>query len=114
MSDPSTIELLTKVASLTMLIFMVSNMLAFGMRLSPSEILPPLRDGRHNFKVFLANFVIMPAFAYVLLHAIHAGRTQWSVRRRGRFSRVGSRPLRREPEAPGDAARSPLNLGDKA
>ena len=65
------VELLTKLASLTMLVFMVSNMLAFGMRLSPAEILAPLREVRHNLKVFLANFVIVPALAYALLHAFH-------------------------------------------
>jgi predicted Na+-dependent transporter len=65
------VELLTKVANLTMLTFMVSNMLAFGMRLSPAEIIAPLREVRHNLKVFLANFVIVPALAYGLLRAFH-------------------------------------------
>ena len=64
--------ILTKLANLTMLVFMVSNMLAFGMRLAPSEILAPLRDGRHDLKVLLANFVIVPALAYMLLHAFHS------------------------------------------
>lgn len=33
------IELLTKVANLSMMTFMVSNMLGFGMRLSPAGII---------------------------------------------------------------------------
>jgi BASS family bile acid:Na+ symporter len=65
------IPLLTKIANLTMLAFMVSNMFAFGMRLSPGEILAPLRHVRHNLMVFVANFVIVPALAYALLHLLH-------------------------------------------
>jgi BASS family bile acid:Na+ symporter len=65
------IPLLTKLTNLTMLAFMVSNMFAFGMRLSPTEIIAPLRDVRHNLKVFVANFVIVPALAYALLHVLH-------------------------------------------
>jgi hypothetical protein len=38
------VELLTKVANLSMLTFMVTNMLGFGMRLSLAEILKPLRE----------------------------------------------------------------------
>lgn len=63
--------ILTKLANLTMLVFMVSNMLAFGMRLSPAEIIAPLRDVRHDLKVFLANFAIVPALAYALLRVFH-------------------------------------------
>jgi BASS family bile acid:Na+ symporter len=65
------VELVTKLANLTMLVFMVSNMLAFGMRLSPSEIIAPLRDGKHDVKIFLANFVMIPGFAYALLYVLH-------------------------------------------
>lgn len=67
MSDPSTIELLTKLANLTMLTFMVSNMLGFGMRLSLAEILEPLREIKPTLKALLANFVIVPAAAYTLV-----------------------------------------------
>jgi BASS family bile acid:Na+ symporter len=64
-------ELLTKVANLSMLTFMVSNMLAFGMRLSLAEILEPLRDIKATLKALLANFVIVPAAAYTLLRVFH-------------------------------------------
>jgi BASS family bile acid:Na+ symporter len=54
-----------------MLVFMVSNMLAFGMRLSPSEIIAPLRNGWHDLKVFVANFAIVPALAHALLQVFN-------------------------------------------
>jgi bile acid:Na+ symporter, BASS family len=65
------IELLTKVADLTLLSFMVSNMLGFGLRLSLAEILAPLREIKPTLKALLANFVIVPAAAYTLLRVFH-------------------------------------------
>ena len=65
------VELLTKVANLSMLIFMVSNMLAFGMRLSLAEILDPLREIKPTLKALLGNFVIVPAAAYALIRVFH-------------------------------------------
>lgn len=65
------VELLTKVANLTMLTFMVSNMLGFGMRLSLAEIISPLREIKPTLKALLANFVIVPAAAYALLRVFH-------------------------------------------
>jgi bile acid:Na+ symporter, BASS family len=62
---------LTKVANLSMLTFMVSNMLGFGMRLSPAEIIKPLRETKPTLKALLANFVIVPAAAYALLRIFH-------------------------------------------
>jgi predicted Na+-dependent transporter len=65
------IELLTKVANLSMLTFMVSNMLGFGMRLSLAEILEPLREIKPAMKALLTNFVIVPAAAYTLMRVFH-------------------------------------------
>jgi BASS family bile acid:Na+ symporter len=65
------IELLTKLANLSMFAFMVSNMLGFGMRLSLAEIIEPLRKTKPTLKALLANFVIVPAAAYALLRVFH-------------------------------------------
>jgi BASS family bile acid:Na+ symporter len=63
--------MLTKVANLSMLTFMVSNMLGYGMRLSLTEILGPLREIKPTLKALLANFVIVPAAAFALLRLFH-------------------------------------------
>src|SRR5512141_2161824 len=65
------IELVTKLTDLTMLAFMLTNMLAFGMRLTPAEILAPLREIKPTLKALLANFVIVPATAYLLARVFH-------------------------------------------
>jgi predicted Na+-dependent transporter len=65
------IELLTKIANLTMLTFMVTNMLGFGMRLSLAEILEPLREIKPTLKALLANFMIVPVAAYTLIRVFH-------------------------------------------
>ena len=65
------IELLTKLANLSMLVFMVSNMFGFGMRLSLAEIIEPLREIKPTLKALLANFVIAPAAAYALVRVFH-------------------------------------------
>lgn len=62
-----------KAAELAMLVFMVSNMLAFGMRLSPREVLEPLKDFRLTLKAFVANFVIVPLVAYALTSVFSLG-----------------------------------------
>jgi BASS family bile acid:Na+ symporter len=56
-----------------MLVFMVSNMLAFGMRLSPREVIRPFRDIKLTLKAFIANFVIVPLAAYLLARLFHPG-----------------------------------------
>src|SRR3974390_1147637 len=53
-------ELLSKAVPVTLLIFVVSSMLAVGLSLSVSEILAPLRNGRLVSLALLANFVLMP------------------------------------------------------
>lgn len=63
----SHLELLSKLANLSLLIFVVSNMLGFGMRLAPREVVVPLRQIRPTLLALLANFVIVPIAAYVLI-----------------------------------------------
>jgi bile acid:Na+ symporter, BASS family len=62
---------LLPIAKMSMLVFMVSNMLAFGMRLSPREVIEPLRDKKLTLKAFLGNLVIVPLAAYLLTRLFH-------------------------------------------
>src|SRR5712691_10010261 len=59
-------ELLSKAATVAMLTFVVSSMLAMGAGLTVSQISEPLRNARLVFLALLANFVLMPLGAVVL------------------------------------------------
>jgi bile acid:Na+ symporter, BASS family len=59
-------ELLSKAATVAMLSFVVSSMLAMGAGLTVSQISEPLRNARLVFLALLANFVLMPLGAVVL------------------------------------------------
>jgi BASS family bile acid:Na+ symporter len=60
------VELLSKVATVAMLSFVVSSMLAQGAGLTISQIFEPLRSPRIVVLALLANFVLMPLGAFVL------------------------------------------------
>ena len=53
-------ELLSKAATVAMLSFVVSSMLAMGAGLTVSQISEPLRNARLALLALLANFVLMP------------------------------------------------------
>jgi BASS family bile acid:Na+ symporter len=59
-------ELLSKAATVAMLSFVVSSMLAMGAGLTVSQISEPLRNARLVILALLANFVLMPLGALVL------------------------------------------------
>ena len=59
-------ELLNKAATVAMLSFVVSSMLAMGAGLTISQILEPLRNARLVVLALLANFVLMPLGALAL------------------------------------------------
>jgi BASS family bile acid:Na+ symporter len=59
-------ELMQKVASVTMLAFVLSSMLAMGLGLTVSQIIAPLRNVRLVVLSLLANFVLMPLGAVAL------------------------------------------------
>jgi BASS family bile acid:Na+ symporter len=59
-------EFLNKVASLTMVVFVVSCMLAVGLRLTVSQVVAPLRNARLVTFALLANFVLMPLAAMAI------------------------------------------------
>src|SRR4249920_2958093 len=60
------VELLSKAATVAMLTFVVSSMLAMGAGLTVSQISEPLRNARLVILALLANFVLMPLGALVL------------------------------------------------
>jgi bile acid:Na+ symporter, BASS family len=59
-------ELLSQAASVAMLSFVVSSMLAMGAGLTLAQIIEPLRDARLVVLALLANFVVMPLGALAL------------------------------------------------
>ena len=59
-------ELLRKAVPVTMLIFVISSMLAVGLSLTVGQIVAPLRNGKLVFFALLANFVLMPAGALAI------------------------------------------------
>ena len=60
------LNLLSKAATVAMLCFVVSSMLATGAGLTVPRIMEPLRNVRLVFLALLANFVLMPAGALAL------------------------------------------------
>ena len=63
-------ELLSKAATVAMLSFVVSSMLAMGAGLTVSQISEPLRNARLVMLALLANFVLMPLGALALAKAL--------------------------------------------
>ena len=59
-------QLLSKAATVAMLSFVVSSMLAMGAGLTVSQISEPLRNVRLVVLALLANFVVMPLGALAL------------------------------------------------
>src|SRR5256714_13541326 len=59
-------DLLSKAATVAMLSFVVSSMLAMGAGLTVSQISDPLRNARLVMLALLANFVLMPLGALAL------------------------------------------------
>ncbi len=59
-------ELFEAVAKLSGLLFVVTSMLAMGMSLTMPQIVTPLRDVRLVARALVANFVLVPALAYII------------------------------------------------
>ena len=59
-------EALSKVIPAAMLVFVVSSMLAVGLSLTVGQIVAPLRDVRLVVMALVANFILMPAGAFVI------------------------------------------------
>ena len=60
----------SSIAALAGFLFIVSSMLAMGMSLTMAQILQPLRNVRLVLLALLANFVLTPLLAYVIIRVI--------------------------------------------
>lgn len=63
-------ELLTLVARLSILVFVIGSMLALGLGLTMPQIIDPLRNVRRVVLALLANFVLVPLVTYLILQAV--------------------------------------------
>ena len=63
-------ELFGAIAGISGLLFIVTSMLAMGMSLTMGQILEPLKNGRLVALALLANFVLVPLVAYVIILVI--------------------------------------------
>lgn len=63
-------EFFGAIAQLSGLLFVISSMLAMGMSLTIAQILQPLKNARLVILALLANFVLVPLLAYVILRII--------------------------------------------
>lgn len=59
-------ETLTTLAQLFALIFVVGSMAAMGLSLTMDQIISPLRNGRLVLMALVANFILVPALAYLI------------------------------------------------
>ncbi|MGA9856083.1 MAG: bile acid:sodium symporter [Gammaproteobacteria bacterium] len=62
---------LITLANWLVVVFVVSNMLALGMKLTIAEVRAPLRNVPLSLKALLANFVLVPLVAYLLVWYFH-------------------------------------------
>ena len=67
---------LESLATLSVLVFVVTSMLAMGLSLTVGQILDPLSDLRLVGKALVANFVLVPLVAYLVLVAIPLSEAQ--------------------------------------
>ena len=66
----TTREFLEAIGSLSGLLFIISSMLAMGMSLTMAQILQPLKNVRLVLMALLANFVLVPLLAYIIILVI--------------------------------------------
>ena len=59
-------EVLETLAGLSVLVFVISSMLSMGLSLTIPQIIEPLRNARLVILALVANFILVPALAYVL------------------------------------------------
>jgi BASS family bile acid:Na+ symporter len=59
-------EILETLAMLSVLVFVISSMLSMGLSLTMEQVIRPLRDTRLVILALVANFVLVPALAYVI------------------------------------------------
>ena len=59
-------EIITVIAKLSALTFIITSMLAMGMSLTIKQIIDPLRNVKVVLLALLANFILVPALAYLI------------------------------------------------
>ena len=59
-------EIITVIAQLSALTFIITSMLAMGLSLTVKQIMDPLRNTRLVLLALLANFILVPALAYLI------------------------------------------------
>ena len=59
-------DFFTAIAGISGLLFIVGSMLATGLSLTTAQILRPLKNARLVIVALLANFVLVPALAYLI------------------------------------------------
>ena len=70
-------EVVTALANVSVLVFVVSSMLAMGLSLTVKQIIDPLRNVRLVLLALLANFVLVPLAAYLIRLLIHLDEPFW-------------------------------------
>jgi BASS family bile acid:Na+ symporter len=68
-------DLLQHLQKLSVVVFLVSSMLAMGLTLTPAAIIAPLRNARLVLVALALNFVFAPAFAWLLTVVIPLDRS---------------------------------------
>lgn len=67
------VEFFGAIAKLSGLLFVVSSMVAMGLSLTVPQIIAPLRNVRLVILALLANFVLVPLIAYIIVRVIPIG-----------------------------------------
>lgn len=63
-------DILQVIMSLSVLVFVICSMLAMGLSLTNSQIIEPLRSARLVILALVANFILVPIVAYLILLVI--------------------------------------------
>ena len=64
-------EILAVVMNLSVLVFVITSMLAMGLNLTVKQIVEPLRNTRLVILALIANFILVPILAYLIISVIH-------------------------------------------
>jgi BASS family bile acid:Na+ symporter len=70
MLEDNMTEVVAVVTQLSIVVFVVTSMLAMGLSLTISQIVQPLKNMRLVILALVANFVLVPALAYLILRVI--------------------------------------------
>lgn len=69
-------EIITTIANLALLLFVITSMLAMGMNLTVKQIIDPLRNIRLVVLMLVGNFILVPALAFTLTVILPMGQAQ--------------------------------------